>query len=392
LSVPGQPGSTDIAALNGVRILDFSRVLAGPFATMLLADLGAEVVKIERPGVGEDTRAWGPPYDARGESTYFDSVNRNKRSVVLDLGLEADLAVARGLAAEADVLVENFRPGLLEARGLGYDDLQAANAGLVYCSISGFGSGLGAELPGYDLLAQALGGLMSLTGTGDGEPQKVGVALVDVITGLFASVGILAALRHRDQTGEGQRLELNLLSCLLAAMVNQSSGFTAAGFTPSRMGNSHPSIAPYQLLHARDGDLVVAVGTDRQFGALCQLLDIPELAVDERFATNSVRVANRVALVEALERELIRESAAHWVDVLTDARVPAGQVNDVAEAFGLAERLGLRPVTELLDDRGVAIRLPRNPIELSRTPPTYRTAPPSLPSAVPSSGTAGWEI
>jgi crotonobetainyl-CoA:carnitine CoA-transferase CaiB-like acyl-CoA transferase len=380
LSDPGQPGSPGVAALNRVRILDFSRVLAGPFATMLLADLGAEVVKIERPGVGDDTRSWGPPYDARGESTYFDSVNRNKRSVVLDLGLEGDLAVARGLALEADVLVENFRPGLLEARGLGYDELQATNTGLVYCSISGFGSGLGAELPGYDLLAQALGGLMSVTGTSDGEPQKVGVALVDVITGLFATVGILAALRHREQTGEGQRVELNLLSCLLAAMVNQSSGFTAGGSTPSRMGNSHPSIAPYELLHARDGDLVVAVGTDRQFVVLCQLLGLPALATDARFATNSARVANRVTLVEALERELVRESAAHWVEVLTNARVPAGQVNDVGQAFALAERLGLAPTVELRDDRGVAIRLPRNPIELSRTPPTYRTAPPSLPS------------
>jgi crotonobetainyl-CoA:carnitine CoA-transferase CaiB-like acyl-CoA transferase len=373
------PGVDTPQALDGVRILDFSRVLAGPLATMLLADLGASVVKVERPGSGDETRAWGPPYDARGESTYFDAVNRNKHSIVLDLGAEDDLAAARALAREADVLVENFRPGLLEERGLGYSDLEPANPGLVYCSITGFGSGAGADLPGYDLLVQALGGLMSVTGAPDASPQKAGVALVDVITGLFASTGILAALRHRDRTGEGQRVELDLLSCLLAALVNQASSYTAGGYTPARMGNSHPSIAPYELLRTGEGDLVLAVGNDRQFRLLCEVLAVPALAQDPRFNTNPARVANRDDLVQALERQLARRPAGEWVPMLTAARVPAGQVNDIAEAFGLAERLGLQPIVELPDDSGAIVRLPRNPIGLGKTPPSYRSAPPRMP-------------
>ncbi|MBV8998406.1 MAG: CoA transferase, partial [Solirubrobacterales bacterium] len=263
------------AALAKLRILDFSRVLAGPLATMLLADLGAEVVKVERPGVGDDTRAWGPPYDERGEATYFQAVNRNKRTVALDLRDRDDLARARALANEADVLVENFRPGLLDELGLGYDDLSRDNPAIVYCSITGFGRGDGAQLPGYDLLVQAVGGLMSVTGSPDGEPQKVGVALVDVIAGLFATVGVLAALRHRDSTGVGQRVEVDLLSALLAALVNQASSYTIAGVVPGRMGNAHPSIAPYELYATADGELVLAVGTDRQFATLCDALGAP---------------------------------------------------------------------------------------------------------------------
>src|SRR5271165_5424558 len=234
-------------ALEDLQIVDFSRVLAGPLATMVLADLGASVTKIERPGSGDDTRAWGPPRDADGMATYFQAVNRNKQSVVLDLRDAADVARAQGLVAEADVLVENFRPGLMDDIGLGYADLRDRHPALVYCSITGFGSATAsaAALPGYDLLVQALGGLMSITGTPDGEPQKVGVALVDVICGLFASIGILAALRHRERTGEGQRVEVDLLSCLLAALVNQGSAYTLAGEVARRMGNAHPSVAPY---------------------------------------------------------------------------------------------------------------------------------------------------
>ena len=368
------------SALGPLRILDFSRVLAGPFATMMLADLGAEVIKVERPRIGDETRHWGPPFDDRGEATYFQSVNRNKQSVVIDLASDAGRAQAHELAAGADVIVENFRPGVLDRLGLGYDDLQAVAPGLIYCSITGFGAGEGAALPGYDLLVQALGGLMSITGAPDGEPQKVGVALVDVLAGLFATVGILAALRHRDRTGEGQRVEVNLFSALLGALVNQGSAFTLAGAVPKRMGNAHPSISPYELYRTGHGDLVLAVGNDRQFAALCSVLGAPELATDVRFATNGDRVANRDALQDELVTRLAADSAAEWAQRLTAERVPAGVVNDVAGAFALAQQLGLEPVVEIPRADGAAARLTRNPIGLSRTPPTYRSAPPDLPA------------
>ena len=368
-----------MSALGDLRILDFSRVLAGPLATMVLADLGATVTKVERPGGGDDTRAWGPPHDDAGQATYFQAVNRNKTSIALDLRDPADLTRARELARDADVVVENFRPGVMDGLGLGDADLRPANPGLVFCSITGFGAGAGAALPGYDLLLQAVGGLMSITGEPDGDPQKVGVALVDVLAGLFAATGILAALRHRDRTGEGQRVEVDLLSALLAGLVNQASGFTAAGVVPGRMGNAHPSIAPYEPLRARDGRLVVAVGTDRQFAALCAAVGAPELASDPRFATNPQRVAHRGELTEALEQRLTTRDVAEWTAILTDARVPAGPVNDVGAAFALAERLGLDPVVELPRADGGTARLPRNPIRLSATPITYRTAPPPLP-------------
>jgi crotonobetainyl-CoA:carnitine CoA-transferase CaiB-like acyl-CoA transferase len=367
-------------SLDNLKILDFSRVLAGPFATMLLADLGAEVLKVERPGTGDDTRAWGPPYDERGEATYFQSVNRNKASIALDLRDDADLARARALAERADVVVENFRPGLLDGLGLGYEDLCPANLGLIYCSITGFGRGAGAELPGYDLLVQALGGLMSITGPADGEPQKVGVALVDVLAGLFATVGILAAARHRDRTGKGQRVEVNLLSSLLAALVNQGSGYTIAGVVPGRMGNAHPSIAPYELFEAAEGELVLAVGNDRQFASLCEVLRTPALAADPRYATNRARVEHRDLLRAELERHLTHRPAADWARELTAARVPAGVVNDLAGAFTLAAALGLDPIVDVPGDDGGTVKLTRNPIVLSATPPAYRSAPPRLPA------------
>jgi crotonobetainyl-CoA:carnitine CoA-transferase CaiB-like acyl-CoA transferase len=369
---------TEPAALDDLVIVDFSRVLAGPLATMVLADLGAEVIKVERPGAGDDTRAWGPPFDERGQATYFQAVNRNKRSVALDLGSDAGAAEARALVARADVVVENFRPGVMDKLGLGWDALHAVDATLVYCSITGFGPGPGAALPGYDLLVQALGGLMSITGEAGGEPQKVGVALVDVVTGLFAAVGILVALRHREKTGDGQRVEVDLLSSLLAALVNQGSAFTLAGAVAGRMGNAHPSIAPYELLPTGAGDLVLAVGNDKQFAALCVVLGAPELAGDERFAANGARVAHREALRAALVERLAARPAAAWVGDLSAAGVPAGQVNDVAGAFALAESLGLAPVVEVPRADGTVARLTRNPIGLSVTPPTYRAAPPDL--------------
>jgi crotonobetainyl-CoA:carnitine CoA-transferase CaiB-like acyl-CoA transferase len=306
-------------------------------------------------------------------------VNRNKAAVALDLTVAADRERARAMAAEADVLVENFRPGVMERFGLGYEALRAERPELVYCSITGFGAGEGAGLPGYDLLVQAVGGLMSITGSPEGEPQKVGVALVDVIAGLFAAVGILAAIRHRDRSGQGQRLELDLLSSLLAALANQASAFTLAGVVAGRMGNRHPSIAPYELLAAADGEIALAVGNDRQFAALCEVLGRPALAAEGRYVDNSARVANREQLRAELEAELTDRGADAWIAELTAAGVPAGRVNDIAGAYELAESLGLEPIVEIPRGDGSSARLPRNPIRLSETPPTYRTPPPDLP-------------
>jgi crotonobetainyl-CoA:carnitine CoA-transferase CaiB-like acyl-CoA transferase len=347
---------------------------------MMLADFGAEVTKVERPGVGDETRSWGPPYDERGEATYFQSVNRNKTSVAIDMGSDEGLAELRRRAGDADVLVENFRPGLMTAKGLDYESLRAENPRLVYCSITGFGgSGPGAQLPGYDLLVQGLAGLMSITGDPDGEPMKVGVALVDVLSGLFATVGILAALRHRDRTGEGQLVEVDLFSALLAALVNQGSAYTIAGVVPKRLGNQHPSISPYEVYATGAGELVLAVGNDRQFAALCEVIGATDLVTDPRFATNSDRVENRKSLSEELERHLAKRPAAEWSAELLARRVPAGQVNDLGAAFEFAAGIGLAPTVEIPREDGSTVSLTRNPIRLSASPATYRSAPPLLP-------------
>ena len=359
--------------LQGIRVADFSRVLAGPYATMMLADFGADVIKIESPA-GDDTRAWLPPVDGAGNSTYFASVNRNKRSVVCDLSTKAGLAHARELALSADVLIENFRPGVMAKFGLDAASLRAERPELVYCSITGFGDGLGAALPGYDLLVQAVGGLMSITGEVDGEPSKVGVALVDVLTGQNAFAGILLALRQRETTGLGDLVEVNLLSSLLSSLVNQASSTLATGVSPKRFGNGHPSIAPYELLHAADRELVIAVGNDKQFAALCGVLGVA-LHTDERFASNPQRVANRSELRALLEAELARNSAAHWVDACMSAGVPAGLVNSIAEAFDFATALELEPVVEVGAE---CTRLVRNPISLGQTPARYQSSPPKL--------------
>ena len=371
----GTYGGAPMSSLSGLRIADFSRILAGPLATMVLADLGADVIKIERPGSGDDTRAWGPPYDSDGAATYFLAANRNKSSVAIDLSSAAGRLQARSLAIESGIVVENFRPGVMDRLGLGYDSLREARPDLVFCSINAFGSGAGAALPGYDLLVQAVGGLMSVTGEADGDPQKVGVALVDVIAGLFAAVGVLAAVRHREHTGEGQLVEVDLLSALLAGLVNQASAFTAAGVVGSRRGNEHPSIAPYETLPTADGQLALAVGNDKQFVALCAVLDIPSVATDPRFVTNAVRVANRSALKRELISRLAARSTADWVLAMAAAGVPAGPVNDIKEAFALAQSLGLDPIVTVGGKE-----LTRNPIRLSATPVTYRLAPPDLPT------------
>ncbi|AMM20750.1 carnitine dehydratase [Frondihabitans sp. PAMC 28766] len=372
--VPADHSSAD-GPLAGLTVADFSRVLAGPFATMTLADLGADVIKIERPGTGDETRHWGPPWSPSGTSSYFDSVNRGKRSIALDLADPDDRRTARAIALRADVVVENFRPGLMDSFGLGHAALSAANRGVVVCSISGFGSGAGSEIPGYDFVVQAVGGLMSITGEPGAAPMKAGVALVDVLTGKDAVIGILAALRERETSGRGQHVEVNLLSSLLGSLVNQAGGYLATGTPPGRLGNRHPSIAPYETLECADGPLAVAVGNDEQFGRFAVALGLPSLAVDTRFATNALRVANRDALAAAAEEILRTEPAAVWQARLQSARIAAGAVGTIADAFALADRLGLDPTWSPGDGE---LRQVRNPVRLSRTPARQPGPPPRL--------------
>ncbi|GAA1539981.1 CoA transferase [Microbacterium ginsengiterrae] len=356
---------------------DFSRVLAGPYATATLADLGARVIKVERPGAGDDTRSWGPPW-TENSASYFESANRNKESVVLDLTDSADQVVARELALRADVIVENFRPGALDRFGLGYAQVSERNPGAVYCSITGFGSGAGAQLPGYDFLVQAVGGLMSITGDPDsagGSPMKAGVALVDVLTAKDATVGILAGLHARDRTGRGQHVEVNLLTSLLAAMVNQASSYLTTGRPPGRLGNAHPSIAPYELLPCADAPIAIACGNDAQFRRLVTELGDESLAEDERFVTNAARVHHRAALASTLAKLLAEDTAASWVERISRAGVPAGKVGSIADGFALADTLGLDPLVDVGD--GVPAQV-RHPVSYSHTPITEYTAPPRL--------------
>ena len=355
------------SALDGILVADFSRVLAGPLCTMTLGDLGADVVKVERPDGGDDTREWGPPWHEEG-ATYYLGLNRNKRSVRLDLKDPGDLALAKRLAARADVVVESFRPGTIDRLGLGYDDVASGNPGVVYCSISAFGTGeRAAALPGYDLLLQAMSGLMSVTGETDGRPLKVGAALIDMICGLFAANGILAALHARSRTGAGQRVHVSLMDSALAALLNQGSGFLNAGVVPGRLGNRHPSITPYETFRAADGDFAVACGNDALFRRLCAAIGRPELAADERYADNRARLEHRDALTADLEAAFAGADAAEWVARLGEAGVPAGPINDIGEAFAFAEDLGLEPWVEV-----DGVRTVRPAMTLSTTP---RSAP-----------------
>ena len=362
-------------ALDGVLVADFSRVLAGPYASMLLADLGATVIKVERPGAGDDTRAWGPPYAPDGQSTYFHAVNRNKRSLALDIGAPKDQLIAQNLAKRADIVLENFKPGALARYGLDYQTVSATNPAVIYCSISGFGSGAGVDLPGYDLLVQAMGGLMSITGTE--EPTKAGVAVVDVLTGLHGAVAMLAALRHRELTGQGQNIEVSLLSSLLSSLVNQASGYVGAGVVPTYMGNAHPSISPYEVYQTADRPIVIAVGNDGQFMALAGAISRPGLTSDPRFVTNPMRVANRSALAVELTTALGTHSADHWQRVITAAGVPCGPINDISQAFHLATDLGLDPIA-VINKNGESVAQVANPVHYSATPATYRLAPPTV--------------
>ena len=357
--------------LDGLLVADFSRILAGPLAGMTLGDLGADVVKVEAPD-GDDTRRWGPPFDAEGRATYHQAVNRNKRSVVLDLKDPGDRELARALCERADVVLANFRPGTLERYGLGYDDVSPQSPGVVYCEISGFGEAGGRDLPGYDPLAQAVGGLMSVTGPPE-TPSKVGVALVDVIAGLYATTAVLAALRERERSGRGQRVTVNLLHVTLAALANQAAGWLGGGVEPRRLGNVHPSIEPFATYRAGDGDLMIGAGNDRQFRSLAEAIGAPELAGDPRFRTNDLRVANRDELRPLLEGRLRARTCAEWSERLASAGVPAGPVQTVPEAFAYAGRLGLDVVDDVDGVRTVAF-----PAQLSRTPAATRRAPPAL--------------
>ena len=380
------------AALDGIKVLDLSRVLAGPWCTQILADLGADVVKIERPGVGDDTRTWGPPFikDANGNDTdqasYFTACNRNKRSVTIDMATPEGQALLKQMAAQADIVVENFKTGGLAQYGLDQQSLRAANPRLIYCSVTGFGhDGPYAERAGYDLMIQAMTGMMSITGRPDdvpgGGPLRVGVALTDLFTGVYASTAILAALQVRDRTGEGQHIDMALLDVGMAILANQASAFLNTGKAPGRQGNTHPSLAPYQDFPTQDGAMLLAIGNNGQFARFCEAAGHPEWASDARFATNTLRVKHRGVLIPMMEELTRTRTTADWVALLEDKAVPCGPINDIAQAFDDAQ----------VKARGLAVTLPRDagdgitaitgvasPLRLSATPPVLRRAPPAL--------------
>lgn len=361
--------------LEGILVADFSRILAGPYATMLLADMGADVVKVEGPA-GDDTRTWMPP-ERDGESTYYLGINRGKRSIALDLRDETDLAAARELARRADVVIENLRPGGMTRFGLDFGAVAATNPGVVYASISGFGSGAGAHVPGYDLMVQAMSGLMSLTGDPDGPPYRAGISVFDVMAGNHAAIGILAALRHRDRTGTGQHVEVNLLSSALTGLVNHSSAWVAGDTVPYRMGNAHPSVFPYEPMPTADDDLIVAAGNDAQFRKLCVVLGVGDLADDPRFARNADRTVHREALRPLLEERLATRGAVEWFELLTEAGVPSGPIQTIDGGFAMAERFGLDPVVTVGEGER-AVPTTRHPVRFSATPAVYRLPPPQL--------------
>ena len=372
--LPGaRPGRGPLA---GLLVADFSRILAGPYATMLLADLGAEVVKVEGPG-GDDTRTWQPPV-RDGVSTYYLGINRNKRSISLDLKAPDDAAAARELARRADVVIENFKPGGLARFGLDYETVAATNPRVVYASITGFGSGPGgANLPGYDLIVQAISGLMSLTGDPDGEPYRAGISVFDVMAGLHATIGLLAALNVRHDTGRGQHVEVNLLSSALSGLVNHSSAFVAGGVVPMRMGNSHPSLFPYEPLPCADGDLIITAGNNGQFRKLAEVLGIPEVADDPRFSRNEDRTANRAELRPLLVERLRTRTKMEWFRDIIAAGVPCGPINTVEGGVAFAQEIGLDPVVTV-GEGAAAVPSVRNPITFSETPADYRLPPPAL--------------
>lgn len=384
--------SATAGALAGVKVLDLSRVLAGPWCTQILADLGADVVKIELPGAGDDTRHWGPPFlqDAQGQDTdqasYFAACNRNKRSVTIDMSKPQGQALIRQLAEQADVLVENFKVGGLAKYGLDYASLSALNPRLVYCSVTGFGqTGPYAERAGYDLLIQASSGMMSITGRADGEPGgggvRVGVALTDLFTGVYASTAVLAALRAREQTGRGQHIDMALLDVGMAILANQAAGYLNTGKVPQRQGNSHPSLAPYQDFPTADGAMLLAIGNDGQFARWCEAAGRPEWSRDARFATNTARVHNRATLIPAMEELTRQRSTAQWVALLEDKAVPCGPINDIGQAFADPQVVARGLRLDLPRDAGdgiASVAGVASPLRLSEHPPVLRNAPPAL--------------
>lgn len=362
--------------LEGLVVADFSRVLAGPYATMMLADMGAKVIKVESP-TGDDTRSWVPPVRPDGVSTYYTAINRNKKSVVLDFKNPNDLATAQALAARADVLIENFKPGGLDRFGLDYEAVKESNSSVIYCSISGFGTTKGASLPGYDLIVQATSGLMSLTGDENGTPFRAGISVFDVMAGLHSSIGILAALRHREQTGQGQHIGISLMASAMSALVNQTSAYVAGGVVPHRMGNAHPSLFPYEPFPTADDDLVIAAGNNAQFRRLCEVLEDPDLADNPRFAESGDRTDHRRELRTIIVEKLKTQSARSWSEKLNRAGVPNGTINNIEQGVKYAETLGLEPVVNV-GPPGQGIPGIRNPISFSATPARYDLAPPKL--------------
>ncbi len=373
-------------ALAGIRVLDLTRILAGPTCTQLLGDLGADVIKIERPGAGDDTRKWGPPYvegpaGPTAESAYYICANRNKRSVAIDIATPAGQALVKRLLMHCDVLVENFKVGDLARYGLGFDQLQEEMPRLVYASITGFGqTGPYAPRAGYDYLAQGLGGIMSITGAPDGEPMKVGVGIADVMCGMYAAVAILAALRHRDLTGAGQQIDLALLDTQVAWLVNEGTNYLVSGKVPGRLGNEHPNIVPYKTFESSDGYVILAIGNDNQFQKWCRFADAPELAADPRFATNSLRVQHRHELYALMPIHVRRKSTAAWVDGLAALGVPCGPVNSLDQVFAdpQVRARGMRIDVPHPPAAAGSVPLIANPIHMSRTPPSYRHGPPTL--------------
>jgi crotonobetainyl-CoA:carnitine CoA-transferase CaiB-like acyl-CoA transferase len=365
--------------LEGVRVLDLSRVLAGPYATMVLADLGADVVKVEHPERGDDTRQWGPPF-VGGESAYFLSVNRNKRSIGVHLKEPGDLENVKRLAAGADVLIENMKRGALEKFGLGYEALREANPGLVYCSITGFGPGKDEERPGYDFLVQARAGIMGITGfpEPDGEPTKVGVAIADIVCGLHAATAILAALHEREQTGEGARIEVPLFESTLSWLANRGQEYLVSGEDKGRMGNAHPTIVPYQTFDASDKQIAVAVGNDAQFKRLCEAIGREDLAQDERYATNPGRVANREELVEVLQGEFSRRTADEWVGKIRGAGIPCGPVNNLVEALEDEHLTSTDMLQEIEHPLAGVLKMLASPVLVDGERPPIRRPPPTL--------------
>ncbi|KVQ24692.1 CaiB/BaiF CoA transferase family protein [Burkholderia cepacia] len=378
-----------MGALSHIRVLDLTRVLAGPWCAQTLADFGADVIKVERPGAGDDTRHWGPPYlkDADGadtaEAAYYLAANRNKRSVTVDIATPEGQQIVRELAAQSDVVLENYKVGQLKKYGLDYESLRAVKPDLVYCSVTGFGqTGPYAHRAGYDFIVQGIGGFMSITGERDGEPgggpQKAGVAIADLATGLYSTIAVLAALTHRDRTGEGQYIDMALLDVQVALLANMNTNFLASGKPPVRWGNAHPNIVPYQTFQTSDGWIIVAVGNDGQFRKFVEAGGRPELADDERFATNPSRVRHRDTLVPILAEMVKARDKADWIDVLEAAGVPCGPINDLDEVFDNEQVVARGMQVSLPHPSGANAKLVRNPIRMSATPPDARTAPPLL--------------